>query len=115
MGSMTLSEKRRYFTRQLARLLVYGMEHDFEIALDFAKRSKEEQKRLVEAGLSQTMKSKHVEGLAVDLLLYDGSSYLVDPKAYAPLGAYWVSLDPKNVWGGNWHSIKDYGHFEYAG
>ena len=36
-------------------------------------RTLEEQRALVEKGASQTMKSKHIEGLAVDLMAYIGS------------------------------------------
>ena len=36
-------------------------------------RTMEEQRALVEKGASQTMKSKHLEGLAVDLMAYIGS------------------------------------------
>jgi len=36
-------------------------------------RTIEEQKKLVEAGASKTMKSKHIEGKAVDLVAYIGS------------------------------------------
>ena len=36
-------------------------------------RTKERQRALVESGASQTMKSKHLEGRAVDLMAYVGS------------------------------------------
>ena len=36
-------------------------------------RTLDEQRALVEKGASQTMKSKHLEGLAVDLMAYIGS------------------------------------------
>jgi len=36
-------------------------------------RTLEEQKQLVESGASQTLKSKHLEGQAVDLMAYIGS------------------------------------------
>lgn len=46
-------------------------------AVDFAvicgMRTIEEQRELVEKGASQTMKSKHLEGKAVDLMAYIGS------------------------------------------
>ena len=35
-------------------------------------RTEEKQRQLVESGASQTMKSKHLEGLAVDLMAYIG-------------------------------------------
>lgn len=45
-------------------------------------RTEEEQKALVAKGLSQTMKSKHLEGLAVDLMAY------VDGRGCWELSAY---------------------------
>jgi len=37
-------------------------------------RTIEEQRKLVAKGASQTMKSKHIEGLAVDLMAYDADA-----------------------------------------
>ena len=37
------------------------------------KRTEGEQRKLVESGASQTMKSKHLDGIAVDLMAYVGS------------------------------------------
>ena len=85
------------------------------MAIDTTRRSKEEQARLVASGASQTMRSKHVDGLAGDLLLYQGRTYVTDGAAYASIGAYWLSLDAANIWGGAWRSFPDYGHFEYGG
>ena len=39
----------------------------------YGLRTVEEQEKLVAAGKSQTMKSKHLDGVAVDLMAYDGS------------------------------------------
>jgi len=48
----------------------------------YGLRTVEEQKKLVEAGKSQTMKSKHLEGRAVDLMAY------VDGKGCWELNVY---------------------------
>ena len=112
---MTLSEKRRHFSLLFAELVVWCHQEGYDVAIDTTRRTTEEQARLVEEGASQTMQSKHVDGLAGDLLLYEGSTYVVDPVAYTPLGAYWTSLDVANVWGGDWEGFPDYGHFEYTG
>jgi len=76
-------------------------------------RSEEEQRRLVEAGKSKTMKSAHLNRLAIDLNFFDPQSNLVYDKEYLQrFGDYWEGLDPKNTWGGNWESFTDTPHFE---
>ena len=44
-----------------------------DFGVTFGLRTLEEQKKLYESGRSQTMKSKHLEGRAVDLVAYFGS------------------------------------------
>lgn len=66
-------------------------------------------------------KSLHIDSLAADIvldILMNGKwNYQAKSEAYAELGAYWKSLDPKNRWGGDWKSRKDGNHFsrEYKG
>lgn len=70
-------------------------------------RTVERQKELVESGASQTMKSKHIDGMAVDLMAYLGSRgswelNLYDDIADAMKEAaleHGVSLR----WGAAWH------------
>jgi hypothetical protein len=73
-------------------------------------RSREEQERLIELGLSQTRHSKHMVGLAVDLALIDRGKAVWDMEAFRPLGEYWESLG--GVWGGRWKNLRDGCHFE---
>lgn len=57
--------------------------------------------------------SVHVDGLAQDLLLVKDGAIVNDPAAYAPLGAFWTSLDPALAWGGNFKGFPDLGHFSH--
>ncbi len=111
---MTRSDQCRHFSTLFARLVLWAQAEGYDVAIDTTRRSLEEQRRLVACGASRTLKSKHVVGLAGDLLLYRGSTYLTAAKEYAPLGVYWQHLDPQNVWGGSWASFVDAGHFEYC-
>jgi peptidoglycan LD-endopeptidase CwlK len=115
MATMTLSEKRRYWSRMFAELVVWCHASGLDVAIDTTRRTEEEQARLVESGASQTMASKHVDGLAGDLLIYEGTEYITDPDAYARIGLYWTTMDVNNIWGGDWEGFPDYGHFEYDG
>lgn len=59
--------------------------------------------------------SLHCEGLALDLLLFtkQGDLFVLlpgDASAYATVGAYWKTLDPRCRWGGDF-STPDYDHF----
>ena len=77
-------------------------------------RTQEEQEALVAKGASQTMKSKHLEGKAVDLMAYlDGRGTwelnVYDEVADAMKQAA-RELDVKIRWGAAWtvHSLGDY-------
>ena len=73
----------------------------------YGMRTLEEQKKLFDAGKSQTMKSKHLTGDAVDLMAY------VDGKASWELNLYddladamkWAATEEGTVvrWGAAWH------------
>ena len=70
-------------------------------------RTIEEQKALVEKGASQTMKSKHLDGLAVDLMAYIGSRGSWELNLYDDIAdAIRESAIKENVairWGAAWH------------
>ena len=78
-------------------------------------RTIEEQRELVAKGASQTMKSKHIDGLAVDLMAYIGSRgswelTLYDNLAYAMK----IAAEEEDVqvrWGAAWH-INDIREFD---
>jgi predicted chitinase len=80
-------------------------------------RTEEQQAIYVQNGLSQTMNSRHLKRLAVDLHFFieqaNGTLTLVeDVDTLQPLGDFWEDLDPANRWGGNWKTFKDTPHFE---
>ena len=69
-------------------------------------RTEEKQKQLVESGASQTMKSKHLEGRAVDLMAYIGGRgswelYVYDEIADAMKEAA-IKVDVAVRWGAAW-------------
>ena len=79
-------------------------EQDFSVICGL--RTVKEQEALVAKGASQTMKSKHLEGLAVDLMAYiDGGRWelnLYDEIADAIRKAA-VELEVNVRWGAAWH------------
>ena len=74
------------------------------------RRTLAQQRKLVAAGRSRTMQSKHLNGLAFDVdLLGIGRDDVSDDV--------WEWLGPSGenfgfVWGGRWVSFRDVGHFE---
>ena len=71
------------------------------------RRTIEEQKILVEKGASQTMKSKHLDGLAVDLMVYINGRGSWELNLYDDIAdAIRKSAIEENVairWGAAWH------------
>lgn len=79
-------------------------------------RSVARQKQLVAAGASQTMRSRHITGHAVDLAALVGKQVRWDWPLYAQLATA-MKQAAKDVgvpieWGGDWKSLKDGPHFQ---
>lgn len=89
-------------------------------AVDFAVlegvRTTVRQAELVKAGASQTMKSRHLTGHAVDLGAIVGGQVRWDWALYDKLAAAMKGaakeLGIPLTWGGDWTSLKDGPHFE---
>ena len=101
--------------------LVKVVQHAIEISdVDFTVleglRTIERQRELVKAGASQTLKSRHLTGHAVDLAAWvddqiDWSWPLYDKIAKAMKSAA-ADLKISLEWGGDWKTFKDGPHFQ---
>ena len=87
-----------------------------ELAIEYTKvdfgvtcglRTIEEQKALVEAGASQTMNSKHIPGLAVDVVAYIGPRVSWEVNLYDDIADAFkiaaIELGTGIRWGAAWH------------
>ena len=91
-----------------------------ETTVDFAVteglRTPERQQQLVNDGFSQTMKSKHLTGHAVDLVAIVGGKVSWDKQHYPAIAQAMkkAAADQKvNIrWGGDFKSFFDGPHFE---
>lgn len=91
-----------------------------ESPLDFGitegLRTLERQKELFEAGKSQTMNSRHLRGLAVDIAVFIDGKVNWDFTNYKLVADHIKEvaekLDVPIQWGGDWISFKDGPHFE---
>lgn len=120
---MTLREKQTRFAAMLGRLLVKTIDLGTSVFILEMYRSIETQRVYVARGVSKTLNSKHLEGLAVDLVflkdLQDDGKINYSPEKYRPLGEFWESIGGR--WGGRFgdnpatEKIEgwDSGHFEY--
>jgi len=115
---MTLKEERIQFTKNLGRLITYVNfnlnTYGYEIAIDYCKRLQSEQDILIANKLSKNKNSKHLIGLAADVILYRDGKYITDSGDYKILGDYWKEIDKNNVWGGDWEQFPDGNHFQYG-
>ena len=79
-------------------------------------RTVERQKQLVAAGASQTMKSRHITGHAVDLAALVDGEVRWDWPLYAKIAKAMkdaaAELGVALEWGGDWKSLKDGPHFQ---
>ncbi|ENU3061680.1 M15 family metallopeptidase [Escherichia coli] len=81
-------------------------------------RTRERQKELVAAGKSQTMKSRHITGHAVDVYAYPagcpGGSW--DWQYYEQIAKAFRRASQQTgipfEWGGDWKTLKDGPHFQ---
>ena len=79
-------------------------------------RTVERQRELVKAGKSQTLKSRHITGHAVDLWVIDDGKVSWEWDHYKALAAVVLEcareLGIPVEWGGNWTTLKDGPHFQ---
>lgn len=113
---MSLREARVLFTSLAAKLPGKAEVLGLELAYDQVKRPPELAKLYAQQGKG-VEQSAHLNGLAVDVLLYAPlGQYLTKTEDYSQLGEFWKSLHPLCRWGGDF-SKKDGNHFslEYGG
>jgi len=89
---------------------------DVDFGITEGVRSLERQKELVAAKKSQTMRSYHLTGKAVDVVAYVDGKISWDWGLYEKIAiAFKQAAKQLNVeitWGGDWKSFKDGPHFQ---
>lgn len=106
----TLSEKQQVFAVNLALLILFARQIGLSVTLGEVLRTDYQQKEYLRLGLSKTENSRHLIKMAADVYFFKNGVLTEEPKDWAPVGAFWNSLNPKNVCGHNWG--WDYNHFE---
>lgn len=108
--SETLGQRQRRFLPLVAKLIEFAYAQGYELTAGEAFRTPE-QAALDAQHDSGIANSLHSLRLAIDLDLFKDGQYLTDSAAYAPLGAYWKTLDPDAAWGGDFTRRVDGNHF----
>ena len=134
--SRSLLEARFVFSRSVGLLLPEVNAIGYDWILDEAKRSPDQArwnsthcrvivngKRCEQLDISHdaphafkpigSRNSVHCQGLAIDLLLFEGGQILNDPAPYRTLGELWKGYDPELRWGGDFQGFADLGHFSH--
>lgn len=79
-------------------------------------RTAERQRELVARGASQTMRSRHLTGHAVDLVAYVGTEVRWDWPLYYKIADAMkeaaTELGTPIDWGGDWKTLKDGPHYQ---
>jgi len=79
-------------------------------------RSEERQQYLFDTGKSKTMKSRHLDGRAVDVYAYVDGKANWDRVYYERIAlALYIAADKLNykiTWGGSWDNFHDLVHFQ---
>jgi peptidoglycan L-alanyl-D-glutamate endopeptidase CwlK len=121
MSQFTLSKKSLSRLEGVHDDLVRVVKRAIEITqIDFTVlegvRSIARQEQLVKSGASQTMRSRHITGHAVDLGAWVDNqvdwSWPLYHKIAAAMKEAAKELNVAIVWGGDWRTFKDGPHFE---
>lgn len=103
--------------------LIKVMERAIEITtVDFGVidglRTLAEEKENLANGKTETLHSRHLVGCAVDVMAYIGGKGSWETCFYEKIAdavfQAAAELGIAIVWGGNWKTLKDYGHFELS-
>ena len=106
---MSMVDEQHAFLQDVAKLIVYATSLGLKVTGGELHRTPEQQAIYVQTGRSKTLKSKHLERLAIDLNFFKDGKLTYDVPE---VGKYWESLSSKNSAGMFWKSFKDAPHFE---
>lgn len=95
---MTLGEKQRIFSRNIALLILFAYAKGYEITLGNTTAP------------TDLKTSVHPLRLAIDLNLFRDGKYLTKTDDHIELGVFWKSLHEDNRWGGDF-SKPDGNHY----
>ena len=88
----------------------------FDFGITEGLRTAERQKQLVAEGKSQTLKSRHLLGRAIDIVVYINGKVNWDVDNYRKVSQIFKQVAEEEgieiEWGGDWKSFVDAVHFQ---
>ena len=106
---MNLRQLQSLHVKLTAQLISWAYSQGYELTWGETLRTQTEANLNAQQG-DGIKNSLHLSKLAVDLSLFKNGVFLTHKEDYAPLGAYWKSLNPLCCWGGDF-SRTDSDHF----
>lgn len=103
--------------KDLQRVMLASIvDSPYDFGISEGLRTKERQQELFNAGKSQTMRSRHLTGHAVDIVIFIDGKANWDFEKYRLVADHIKSkakeLNIPIEWGGDWTSFKDGPHFQ---
>lgn len=108
---MSLREEQSKFARLVADLINHIYDEGYEVTLGDAYRDPRVHGAYGEKMSYSAAASFHKKKLAIDLNLFKDGAFLHSTEHHRKFGEYWMNLDPKCSWGGNWN---DGNHYSYG-
>lgn len=98
---MKLSETQREFARDLVYLKIHILASGNEFTEGDSYRDPRVHGEYGVKGSYASAMSGHKRRLAGDVNLFIDGEYQTTTEAHRPYGEYWKSLNPLNIWGGD--------------
>ncbi len=105
---MTLGEKQRAFTYNIAKLINFAYDNGYELTVGDGFRDKRSHGAIGVRIAYGRANSLHKQRLAMDFNLFIDGVYQRTTEAHKPLGEYWESLHEDNSWGGHFNDGNHY-------
>jgi hypothetical protein len=109
---MSLVNSQWEFLQDVVKLIDYAKKQGLVLTGGELYRTEEQQAIYLKTGKSNAKYSQHQKRLAIDFNVFKNGTLTYAVNDVKPLGDYWVSLNNKNRWGGNFSTLKDTPHFE---
>lgn len=97
------------FLLDVCKLVQFSTDRGYVVTGGELARTVEQQEIYVKTGRSKTMRSKHLDRLAIDLNFFKDGKLTYETEE---IGRYWESLSPKNSAGMFWKNFKDVPHYQ---
>ena len=110
---MNLVHEQSCFMHDFWKLLKFAWDSGLVVTGGELWRPLEMQKLYVQQGKSKTMRSQHLDRLAIDLNFFRGSQLITKREELKFLGDYWEGLSPENRWGGSWRGLVESGQSKF--